>query len=255
MKFNTFAVTFLSLCFGITGSALAQSGDLNRTILHLDSLFWQAYNTCDVDGMAALLTDDVEFYHDKNGLTTTKTSMVEAVRKGLCGNENFRLRREAVAGSLKVFPLNNYGAILSGEHYFYINEKGKKEFIDGLAKFTHVWQFKDNTWKMSRILSYDHGPAPYRNTRKEISLPPSRLKQYAGKYESAQAGVVTVVADGSTLKMETSNSQTTLYAETEKMFFMKERDLQFEFVTSKGKVTKMIVHEHGNKVDEATKKL
>ena len=66
--------------------------------------------------------------------------------------------------------------------------------------------------------------------------------------------MVTVVADGGTLKMETSNSQTILYAETEKMFFMKERDLQFEFVTSNGKVTKMIVHEHGNKVDEAMKK-
>lgn len=255
MKFNTFSLTLLSLCAGITHSALAQSGDLNRTILHQDSLFWQAYNTCDVDGMAAFLTDDVEFYHDKNGLTTTRASMAEAVRKGMCGNENFRLRREAVAGSVKVFPLNNYGAILSGEHVFYINEKGKKEFLDGLARFTHVWQFKDNQWKMSRILSYDHGPAPYRNTRKEISLPASQLRQYAGKYESAQAGVVTVVADGSTLKMETSNSKTTLYAETERMFFMKERDLQFEFVVTNEKVTKMLVHEHGNKVDEATKKL
>lgn len=163
MKFYTFAVTLLSLCLGLTSPAHSQSGDLTSTILHLDSLFWQAYNTCDVDGMAKFFTEDVEFYHDKNGLITTKASMVAGIRKGLCGNENFRLRREAVPGSVRVFPLNNYGAILSGEHVFYINEKGKKEFPDGLARFTHVWQFKDNTWRMSRILSYDHGPAPYKD--------------------------------------------------------------------------------------------
>jgi hypothetical protein len=61
--------------------------------------------------------------------------------------------------------MNNYGAILTGEHVFYILEKGKSERLDGLAKFTHVWRFKDNEWKMHRVLSYDHGPAPYINKR------------------------------------------------------------------------------------------
>jgi len=31
---------------------------------------------------------------------------------------------------------------------------------DGLAKFFHVWLLKDGTWKMARVISYDHGPAP-----------------------------------------------------------------------------------------------
>ena len=52
-----------------------------------------------------------------------------------------------------------YGAILSGEHVFYVRQKGKPEVLDGRAKFTHLWLLKDGVWKMSRVLSYDHGPA------------------------------------------------------------------------------------------------
>jgi hypothetical protein len=42
---------------------------------------------------------------------------------------------------------------------FYIKEAGRDEFLDGHAKFTHVWLLKDGAWKMSRVLSYSHGPA------------------------------------------------------------------------------------------------
>ncbi len=133
--------------------------ETEMVILHHDSLFWQAYNACDIDQMGDFFTEDVEFYHDKAGLTTTRARFMETVKNGLCGNENFRLRREAVEGSVAVYPLEGYGAILTGEHVFYVLEKGKPERLDGLAKFTHVWLYKDGVWKMARILSYDHGPA------------------------------------------------------------------------------------------------
>jgi hypothetical protein len=173
------------------------------------------------------------------------------MKKGLCGNPDWRLRREAVAGTVKVYPLNNYGALISGEHVFYINETGKKEKLDGLAKFTQLWQFKNNEWKMSRVLSYDHGPAPYMNKRKEVTLTPVQLKQCAGKYESAMAGTVTITPEGNTLKFVASNFQVTIYPESENKFFMKERDLQFEFVKEKNAVVKMVVHEFGAVVEEA----
>jgi hypothetical protein len=204
--------------------------------------------------METFFTEDLEFYHDKGGLTTPRIKLIESIRNGLCGNENFWLRREAVPGSVRVFPLNNYGAILSGEHVFYVNEKGKKERLDGLAKFTHVWQFKSNVWRMSRVLSYDHGPAPYRNGRKEISLSPSLLKQYAGQYESPKAGIMAIKPEGNVLKAEASGFKITLFAAKENLFFVKDRDLQFEFVKENGKVVKVIVHEHGTVVEEAMKK-
>jgi hypothetical protein len=146
-------------------SSFAQTGtdNVEKIILLQDSLFWIAYNNCDVVSMMQFFTDDVEFYHDRGGITKGLQDLTEGIQRNLCGNNNFRLRREVVKGSVKVFTLsssnNLYGAIISGEHVFYVIEKGKEERLDGLAKFTHVWLLQNNTWKMSRVLSYDHGPA------------------------------------------------------------------------------------------------
>ena|SRR5215204_3160542 len=30
----------------------------------------------------------------------------------------------------------------------------------GVAKFIHLWQYKDGAWKITRGISYDHAPAP-----------------------------------------------------------------------------------------------
>jgi hypothetical protein len=113
--------------------------------------------------MTQFFAEDVEFYHDKGGPKLGLENLRAVSEKGLCGNENWHLRREVVAGTVRVFPMENnrtpYGAILSGEHVFYINEKGKPEYLDGRARFTHLWLLKDGQWKMARILSYDHGPA------------------------------------------------------------------------------------------------
>lgn len=163
-KTNTMKVTVLSftLALGLSLSGQAQHQELSKTILSLDSTFWQAYNNCDVETMEKFFTNDLEFYHDKGGLTEGASALFGNVRKGLCGNENFRLRRVAIPGTMKVYPLENYGAILSGEHLFYINETGKEERLDGIARFTHVWKYADGKWKMHRVLSYDHGPAQER---------------------------------------------------------------------------------------------
>jgi hypothetical protein len=156
-----YALVFgLGTCFMSYGQSPTPVDDPVKTmkaIWHHDSLFWQAYNVCDVDKMATFFTDDMEFYHDKGGLTVTKEKFIPSTRSGLCGNPNWRLRREAVAGSVQVFPLKDVGGLISGEHVFYINEKGKKEFLDGYGKFLQVWRYENGQWKMSRILSYDHG--------------------------------------------------------------------------------------------------
>lgn len=158
------AILALLFCFCSFAHLNAQTDvqNLTSTILQKDSLFWAAYNKCDTESFPQFFTNDVEFYHDKGGMTIGLDGIVSNMKKNLCAANDFRLRREAVEGSVKVFPLkssdNIYGAIISGEHVFYILEKGG-ERLDGLAKFTHVWLLKDNSWKMARILSYDHGPA------------------------------------------------------------------------------------------------
>lgn len=156
----------LLMALGLLADPLfAETGtpDPSAAVLERDRLFWKAYNACDVKTMGELFTEDVEFYHDKGGPTMGLGSLVGSIKTNLCSNPNWRLRREAVEGTVRVFPLKKdnvvYGAILSGEHLFYILESGKPESLDGRARFTHLWTLKDGTWRMARILSYDHGPA------------------------------------------------------------------------------------------------
>lgn len=161
----------LACLLSFNSSIHAQSQENGiKQILQADSLFWVAYNSCDVEGMSRFISDDIEFYHDKGGILNGKAAFIETSSKNLCSNKDWKLRREAVPGTVAIFPMKSrdslYGALLSGNHYFYINETGKKEVRDGLAKFLHLWRLQDGQWKMTRIFSYDHGPAPDNNNRK-----------------------------------------------------------------------------------------
>ncbi len=171
MRIQFCASLALLLALSLPLFAQQESGTLAETILREDASFWDAYNRCDVDKMSQFLWPDVEFYHDKGGPMIGFTALVETLKNGLCGNPNSHLRREAVPGTVKVFPLQKggvtYGAVLSGEHYFYVNDKGKPEYRDGMAKFFHVWLLKDGTWKMARIVSYDHHQALTRTRARE----------------------------------------------------------------------------------------
>ncbi|PHN08077.1 nuclear transport factor 2 family protein [Flavilitoribacter nigricans] len=229
----------------------AAPDDLSQQVLLADSLFWDSYNHCDLTKMITFFTEDLEFYHDKGGLTRSRSDFIKSMETGLCANEHYRMRREAVAGSVQVYPLNNYGAIITGEHLFYVQEKDQAERLDGSAKFTHVWEYKDDTWRMSRVLSYDHQPAGYVSTRQEISLSEAVLDQYTGTYQSAQIGPVVIGRDDSTLLLQAGKMKIALYPETQNSFFAKERDLRFEFIKIDDKVLKMNISENGSVVDEA----
>jgi hypothetical protein len=69
-----------------------------------------------------------------------------------------RVKRELVAGSVSVYPLNNYGAIQMGEHRFYVVSNGKENLAE-VAKFVHLWKKENGAWKLARVLSFDHKPA------------------------------------------------------------------------------------------------
>ena len=99
-----------------------------------------------------------------------------------------------------------YGAIISGEHKFYITEKGKPEFQSGVANFTQLWQIKNGAWKMTRILSFNHHEPDYINTRKEIEVPGKQLDQLAGSYKSKQSGTMTVIRDNKVLLLKGGNN-------------------------------------------------
>ena len=229
---------------------------MDATIRHEDAIFWEAYNRCDVEKMSQFFWPDIEFYHDKGGLTVGLGPFTEALKTGLCGKPNFRLRREAIPDTVKVYPLqkngSTYGAALSGEHYFFINDSGKPEYRDGVAKFFHVWLLKEGVWKMARVVSYDHRDAPYQNTRKEVTLPPEVLAQYAGKYEAPKTGALVVTRDNNLLILTIGGDKKfLLHPESENVFFAPDRDLTFEFVKAGTRISKIVIREHNAVVEEA----
>ncbi|WP_271766059.1 nuclear transport factor 2 family protein [Aquimarina algiphila] len=227
---------------------------LKEIILTLDGQFWKAYNTCDIENFKTFFIDDFEFYHDKGGLTSGLSKMMKLVETGLCGKENPRLRREVVENSVNVYPLNNYGAIISGEHVFYITEKGKQERLIEIAKFTHVWQHKNQEWKMTRVLSYDHQPAPQNTDKKEISISDEILTQYVGTYEAPKTGTVSITKKEHLLEIKAGKMQAIVYPQSENHFFHKQSPLSFEFIkNAEGNVDKFIARENGAIVEEAKK--
>lgn len=244
--------TLMLIALTITGKSLVAQGEtLEETILKQDALFWKAYNGCQVDEMADFFTDDLEFYHDKGGLTNSKAVLKKTLSNGLCGDPDSRLRREATTETIKVYPLNNYGAIITGEHIFYRNKAGQNEYPEESAKFTHVWKFENNSWQMTRVLSYDHKAVPYENDKEEIQLTPEELSQFSGTFQGDQTGTVVISVDAPNLTLKAEQFGFTLYPQTQNAFFIKERPITFSFVKDgSGKVVKMVVKENGAVAEE-----
>src|SRR5271154_3413841 len=132
--------------------AIKSDQELTHAITALDKQLFDAYNTCNLDVLGTLVTDDLEFYHDKTGLAVGKKVFLDAIKMNICG----KVTRELVPGSLEVYPLHGYGAVEIGLHRFH--HPGDDKDV-GEAKFVQLWQYKDGAWKISRVISYDHGAA------------------------------------------------------------------------------------------------
>lgn len=127
------------------------------------ALFKTFFEECDPAKFAGLMTDDVEFYHDKGGkmfsnakqFVDSYTQQCEA-RKA---PDAWRSRRELVPNSLHVEALPGWGALEEGDHLFYERQGNGPEHLAGKAHFVQLWQRVGDWWKVSRILSYSHKAA------------------------------------------------------------------------------------------------
>lgn len=240
----------LLLSYSVSGQTHDQ---LKQEVLEQDSLFWHAYNTCDSDAMEKFFSEDIEFYHDKNGVTKGLVDFMKNTRENLCGNSDWHLRRQALDSTISIYPMEGYGAILSGEHIFFVNETDKPERLDGLARFTHLWKKTVSGWKMTRILSYDHRPAPQSLVKSVINVPKKILAQYVGNYET-QFGTLTISLNSDQLHFHLGKMDMDLLAESETQFFDNHSTLSFEFIKGNNdEPTALIVKENGVVVEQAKK--
>src|SRR2546430_8492183 len=117
---------------------------------HLSTKLFDAYNHCDLTTLGAMVSDDLEFYHDQTGLSVGKGPFLAAIRQNICG----KVERALLRDTLEVYPLKGYGAVEIGVHRFH--HPGHPEDGAGDAKFVTLWQNKDGAWKVTRVISYNH---------------------------------------------------------------------------------------------------
>lgn len=149
--FGWLVITIASFSQAQSPSPSSDPQQLSDTIAKADAVIFDAFNAHDADRVMSFFTNDVEFYHDKGGLSNYQQTADDF--KKLFANVP-DIRRELVSGSLEVYPIKDYGAIEIGAHRFTHTENGKEE--TGSFKFLHVWRKDGDSWKISRVVSYGH---------------------------------------------------------------------------------------------------
>lgn len=81
----------------------ASNTALHKEILKMDSIYFTAYNTCNIKTQASIYADDLEFFHDKGGLSTDKKALLEALKKNICN----KVTRSLIKGSVEVYPIHD----------------------------------------------------------------------------------------------------------------------------------------------------
>ena len=123
------------------------------------AIFSVMFNRCDPAALSNLVTEDIEFYHDRGGLTATRAVFVDDYAKDCAGKQApdaFRSRRELVPGTLRVYPIPGIGAVEEGSHLFYERQGNGPERLVGRARFSILWRLEDGHWRVARAFSIDH---------------------------------------------------------------------------------------------------
>jgi hypothetical protein len=125
----------------------APSPELYSEIVRMDSIWEDSYNHCKLDVQEQLISEDLEFYHDKGGLLTSKTKLIAALKDNICG----KVTRELLKGSIEVYPINGFGAVEMGYHRFHnISDPDQNSHF---ARFVHIWKKENGAWKITRVIS------------------------------------------------------------------------------------------------------
>jgi hypothetical protein len=153
MKKAPIVLFFFLFCAMLASYAASaqERTSLYKTILHMDSVLFDAFNNHQIGVLQNVFSENVEFYHDRDGMGDYKTT-ISNFKKMF--NSTPSLRRDLIAGTLDIYPLPGYGAVEYGEHRFTLIRDGQT--FSSVYKFTSIWQWKDGQWKVTRMISVGH---------------------------------------------------------------------------------------------------
>ena len=164
-----FITLFTLLTFFSAFAQIDKKSDLYKTILSKDSLLFNVgFNHCDISQFENLLSENLKFYHDKDGISD-KTKFIVDLKNGICNTQtNRQVQRFLVKERTEIFPLYKngvlYGAIHNGEHRF----SEKRETQGGIAKFSNLWEIENGEWKLTTSFSFDHQADENKKIEKSI---------------------------------------------------------------------------------------
>lgn len=162
MRQNTSKIFFLLLSISLMVACSSKSNtyrltknykpdniELYKTIVALDSTFFEAYNTCNLnlDKYSSFYSEEIEFYHDNGGYMNSKKEIVESTKKYVCG----KVTRKLVKGSIEVYPIKDFGAIEIGLHKFHNSEEPNS--VASIGRFTIIWKKINSEWKIVKVIS------------------------------------------------------------------------------------------------------
>ena len=142
----------------------SQAADLKAELLGADrELFSLMFDQCDAPSLSAMVTPDIEFYHDKGGASRGRDRFIADYEQGCRARQApdaWRSRRQLVSDSFQVNPVPGTGAITEGTHLFYERQGDGSETLVGQARFAILWTRREGgPWQMSRAFSIDHRDA------------------------------------------------------------------------------------------------
>ena len=244
------------LFFLLSQNVYSQQNDsLFHTIYQMDSLYFHAQNTCDLEKYSSFLHSDFEFFHDKAGFTSSKEKEMKDMHI-FCGEEQRTrqpLRRELIDCSMKVYPMDNFGAIELCEHRFYLQINDGTEKLVGSGKMTAIWKMENKDWKLMRIISYDHQPLS------EIKLSEKVLSSFAGTYQLPDRTILIEREDDLLRVTDIINGKPgwtkQLFPESENTFYLNYENVQYKFVKTGTNQAALHIYENGRVIEKAPKRL
>ena len=132
---------------------------LEREIMVQDSALFAAFNRCDTLALARYFAPDLEFYHDKTGLTRGTGKNVAPIAdrcRRIAAGTAPTLKRALLPEETAVYPVPGAGAMQVGRHRFTQGAFEGQPPSSAVFGFLMLWERRGSAWQLTRIFSYDH---------------------------------------------------------------------------------------------------
>ncbi|WP_343485884.1 nuclear transport factor 2 family protein [Allomuricauda sp. d1] len=126
---------------------VSNDSELHKKVVALDKELFDAYNNCDMETQAKLMDEDLEFYHDMGGLSTSKSDVLKSIEENICG----KVTRQLVEGSIEVHQIPGFGAVEIGMHRFF--NKQEPNATSKASRFITLWRNNGSNWTTTRVIS------------------------------------------------------------------------------------------------------